>query len=64
MPAEYEVSPVVEIDVDRLVFGKSIFVRRHWRDEFRVLLISGKMKNVEIKWEEGNVANHKEPDCF
>lgn len=27
-------------------------------------MISGKMKNVEIKWEEGNVANHREPDCF
>lgn len=26
--------------------------------------ISRKMKNVEIKWEEGNVADHKEPDCF
>lgn len=29
-----------------------------------VQLILGEMKNVKIKREEGNVANHKEPDCF
>lgn len=26
--------------------------------------ISEKMKNIEIKWEEGNGTDHKEPDCL
>lgn len=45
-----------------MVFGKR---HLHWGEElFRVPLDSGLMKNAEIQWEEGNVANHKEPGCF
>lgn len=62
MPEEGKISPIVEMEVGCLVFGKR---HLHWGEElFRAPLASGLMENAEIQWEEGNAANHKEPGCF
>lgn len=63
MPKERKISPIVEMDVDCCLVKASLPEAVGGDGSFCVPPLSGKMKNVEIKWEEGNVANHKEPDC-